>query len=188
MKRALIFFAAITMAWIALPGCQEEEKPQQEPAIKQQLSAPSQPMAGGAPTDSGGMPSSGAPMAGGGAPRMGGGPMSGGGSDMKAEDALKAAPTLAPDLAPLKAAMDKAETAYKQDPKDDKLKAAYVDATYNYGHAAMEDGQKDPRVMYRAALALYRRALKVDPKHQPSLADKNMIESIYQQMGRPIPE
>ena len=87
---------------------------------------------------------------------------------MTAEEALKEAPKADTSLASLDKAFKETETKLKKSPKDAKAKKAYVDACYKYGHQAMVNGSKSPRILYRAALALYRRALKVDPKHQPS--------------------
>jgi len=192
MKIAPLTIAAAAL--IALAGCQEPEAPQPTPALKQQAAAPAPPLANEAHPAPGEMPGAPAGMAGGSGPMSGSAPMGGGpgmpasGATMTAEDALKIVTTIDPGLAPQQAAMQKAEAAYTKSPNDAKLKTAYVNATYAFGHAVMLDGQKDQRVMYRAALALYRRALKVDPKHQPSLDDKKLIEGIYVSMGRPIPK
>ena len=68
--------------------------------------------------------------------------------------------------------------------KDKKaLAAAYADR----GYAHMTDSAASPRVMYRAALKDFRKALKVDPTNQKAKANSALIESIYRQMGRPIP-
>jgi tetratricopeptide (TPR) repeat protein len=45
-----------------------------------------------------------------------------------------------------------------------------------------------PKEKYPKALALFREALKVDPKNKVALENKNMIEQIYKSMGRPIPK
>jgi hypothetical protein len=111
-----------------------------------------------------------------------------GGKQMTTEEALKQAPKVDPSLVPLDKKFSAAAADLKKNPKDTKVKKAYVDAAYNYGHAAMMHGQQSPKVMYRASLALYRKALAVDPKHKPSLDDKNTIESIYKSMGMPIPK
>jgi tetratricopeptide (TPR) repeat protein len=110
------------------------------------------------------------------------------GPKLTVEQALQQAVKADPDLAPLEKAFKTAEAALKKKPKDAKAKKAYVDAAYKYGHSAMVAGNKQPRVLYRAALALYRRALKVDPKHQPSLDDKKVIEDIYSSMPGGIPK
>ncbi len=118
--------------------------------------------------------------------------MAGGAAGMKpptVAQAEKMAPKQDPSLAPLEKTMNAAHAKLAKKPKDAKLKAAYVQATYTYAHAVMVDRGKLPSaIQYRAALGLYRRALAVDPHHEPSLNDKNMIEAIYKQMGRPIPQ
>src|ERR1051326_4071222 len=99
---------------------------------------------------------------------------------MTCEEALKQAPKDDPGLAPLDKAFKAAEAQLKKSPKDEKIKKAYVESAYKYGHTTMMDrGKLRPAIQYRAALALYRRALAVDPKHKPSLDDKKMIEDIY---------
>lgn len=111
-----------------------------------------------------------------------------GGKKMTVAEALKAAPGTDPTLVPFEKEFKAAETKLKKSPKDAKVKKAYVDAAFKYGHEAMEKGQSSPRVMYRAALALYRKALAVDPKHKPSLAEKKLIEDIYSTMPGGIPK
>ncbi|HZO87667.1 MAG TPA: hypothetical protein VFB38_04950 [Chthonomonadaceae bacterium] len=183
------FLPAIGLAaLLALPlGCQESQNQQAGPS-GENASPQTQ---SGMPNDDihrafAARPNAGMPMGGQVPPFAGGGPMAG--KSLTPEEALKVAPTLDPNLAPLKKAMETAEANWKHNPADPQAKAAYVEATYQYGHAVMEDGQKQPRIMYRAALALYRRALAVDPGHKPSLEDKQLIESIYQSMGMPIPK
>ena len=118
-------------------------------------------------------------------------PFAGGGAGMKkmtTEEALKAAPGADPTLKPFDKEFTTAAAKLKKSPKDAKVKKAYVDAAFKYGHAAMERGQSAPRVMYRASLALYRKALAIDPKHQPSLAEKKVIEDIYRSMNIDVPK
>lgn len=111
-----------------------------------------------------------------------------GASKMTTEEAVKQAPKMSKALAPLEKAMNDAQAKWKKTPKDAKLKKAYVEATYKYARAAKLDADLPPPVKYRAALALYRKALAVDPKHKASLEEKKEIEDIYKQMGRPIPK
>ncbi len=113
-----------------------------------------------------------------------------GARSMTTDQALKQAPKLDPALVPLDKSFQTAEAKYKKSPKDASVKKAYVESAYTYGHTVMLDRGKglSPSVQYRAALALYRKALAVDPKHKPSLDDKNMIEGIYKQMGISIPK
>ncbi len=114
-----------------------------------------------------------------------------GGAGMKkmtTEEALKAAPSTDPTLVPFDKEFKAAAAKLKKSPKDAKVKKAYVDAAFKYGHAAMERGQTSPRIMYRASLALYRKALAVDPKHKPSLDEKKLIEDIYATMPGGVPK
>lgn len=115
-------------------------------------------------------------------------PFAGKAPKMTVEQALQQAVKSDETLAPLDKAFKAAEINLKKKPKDAKTKKAYVDACYQYGHQAMVNGSKQPRVLYRASLALYRRALKVDPKHEPSLKDKQLIEDIYKTMPGGIPQ
>jgi tetratricopeptide (TPR) repeat protein len=80
------------------------------------------------------------------------------------------------------------EAAYAKNPSDAATKKQLATATYEYGHTLMMDPQLSPRVKYRAALKEFRRVLELDPNHQQAASEKAMIESIYRQMGRPVPQ
>jgi tetratricopeptide (TPR) repeat protein len=112
-----------------------------------------------------------------------------GASKMTLADALKQAPKLDPSLVPLDKALDAAATKLKKSPKDAAARKAYVEAAYKYGKAAEDNNNSKltPPVQYRAALALYNKALAVDPKHAPSLLEKQKIVDVYKSMGRPVP-
>jgi tetratricopeptide (TPR) repeat protein len=112
-----------------------------------------------------------------------------GAAKMTLAEALKQAPKLDPALVPLDKAFNAAEARLKKSPKDAAAKKAYVEAAYKYGKAAEDNNNSKlpPPVQYRAALALYNKALKVDPKHQPSLTEKQKIVDVYKSMGRPVP-
>jgi hypothetical protein len=198
MKVSPLYLASIAALCLAPLGCHEEpEKPaspaQAPPFLADSKPAPSAP-GGPAHTDSAAGPDSGASgmsaPAGSDSGRMPNAPFAGGkAAPMSSEEALTKVVPMDPGLAPLEAAMKAAEAQMKAKPGDPKLKVAYADATYKFGHAVMTDQNvTNQRIKYRAALALYRRALAVDPAHRPSMDDKELIEAIYKQMGMSVPE
>jgi hypothetical protein len=93
-----------------------------------------------------------------------------------------------PKLSDLKKVRAAAKAAFEKSPKDEKSKKAYVEATVKLGTATMNAAELPPREKYRGALALYREALKLDPKNEEALENKKLIEDIYKSMGRPIPQ
>jgi hypothetical protein len=64
------------------------------------------------------------------------------------------------------------------------IAAAYAER----GTFRMNDAKAGARVKYRAALQDYRKALAADPTNAEAKANKDEIESIYKEMGRPIPQ
>jgi tetratricopeptide (TPR) repeat protein len=76
----------------------------------------------------------------------------------------------------------------KAKPKDTKLRAKAAEAYYVAGHTSMVSPKLGPKAKYRGALKFFRKALEIDPKHKKSADEKKMIEDIYKQMGRPIPQ
>ena len=86
------------------------------------------------------------------------------------------------------AAYAKAKKAFDAKKEDAAVKGEYVKATVALGDANMYSTDLDAKVKYRTALKYYREALKTDPANKEAGASKDMIESIYKQMGRPIPE
>ncbi len=116
------------------------------------------PMAGTAPGGTGAAPALNAPFAGG----MAGDP--------------NAPLTPTPDLDSIIAGLEKG--------KDKKaLAAAYA----TRGYERMTDENAGARVKYRKALEDYRVALKNDPTNEKASKNKEVIENIYRDMGRPIP-
>ena len=111
-----------------------------------------------------------------------------GGKTVTLAEAVKLAPIEDKSLAPLAKAADAADAKLKKSPKDTSAKKAYVEATYKFGYGAEYSTVLGPKVKYRAALALYRKALAVDPKHQQSLTEKNKIEDIYKNMPGGVPK
>lgn len=111
-----------------------------------------------------------------------------GGKPVTLAEAVKLAPQQDKDLVPLSKAYDAADAKLKKAPKDAAAKKAYVEAAYKFGFAAETSNALGPKVKYRAALALFRKALAVDPKHGPSLAKKTEIEEIYKGMPGGVPQ
>ena len=112
-----------------------------------------------------------------------------GGTKITVEEALAGVPKSDPKYKDFAKRLAEAEATLKEKPDDADAKKAFVEVAYEYGHDVMAGtNELTPAVKYRAALALYRRALKVDAAHQPSLDDLKSIEDVYTQMGRPIPQ
>jgi hypothetical protein len=81
-----------------------------------------------------------------------------------------------------------AMAAYAKAPTNAEAKANFVMAAASFGTANMMSETLDRKVKYKVALQYYREVLKVDPKNEEALKNKDLIEGIYKQMGRPIPE
>jgi tetratricopeptide (TPR) repeat protein len=109
---------------------------------------------------------------------------------MTCAEALKQAPKDDPELAPVAKALGDYEAKLKKTPKAVPAKKAVVDAAFKYGDMLMHlpQGKLSPRIQYRAALALFRRALELDPKHKGSMEEKQAIEDIYRNMPGGIPK
>ena len=93
-----------------------------------------------------------------------------------------------PEVEKLIAAASKLEKASKAKPKDAKLKTKAAEAYFQAGHTCMLSPKLSPRGKYRGALVQYRKALSIDPTHKKAAEEKKMIEDIYKQMGRPVPQ
>lgn len=92
-------------------------------------------------------------------------------------------------LAKFKQEHDLAKLGYTKDPASKTAKDTYVFTTVRLGLATMDAGNtQDPKVKYPAALRLFREALKVDPANADAKQNKDLIESIYKSMHRPIPQ
>lgn len=80
------------------------------------------------------------------------------------------------------------EKAYAADSSNAALKARLVAANVEYGNELTYKSELPPNEKYRKALKFYRRALELDPQQQEAAQGKNLIESIYASMGRPVPQ
>ena len=93
------------------------------------------------------------------------------------------------DLAKLEKEKDALKVAFEKAPNDAKAKEAFIKKTVELGTATMMAGDElTPKEKYGGARKFYREALKVDPDNEEATNNKKMIEDIYKQMGRPIPE
>lgn len=87
------------------------------------------------------------------------------------------------DTAALDAKIEKAEAKAKGGAQADKLAAAA--ALVERANVYRDAGQPS---LYRFALGDYRRALRYQPDNAEARAKMNEIVSIYQSMGRPVPD
>ncbi|MBI4470878.1 MAG: hypothetical protein HY650_16305 [Acidobacteria bacterium] len=80
------------------------------------------------------------------------------------------------------------EKAYAADESNKELKAELISASVAFGNDLTYKSDLPPNEKYRKALKYYRLALKLDPEQKEALEGKNLIESIYASMGRPVPQ
>ena len=166
LMKSPLFFA--TLALCAVAGCSSNTTtlvPVSNSAVGATSTTPNS-----APETSGsqGIPDSGSPVA-----SSNGQPQVPPGMSMGTSTALTPTPQLDAKIAQLSKGNNKKALA-----------AAYADR----GTERMNDGPSLPRVKYRAALADYRQALKLDPTNVQAQTNKKQIEDIYRSMGRPIPQ
>jgi tetratricopeptide (TPR) repeat protein len=93
----------------------------------------------------------------------------------------------APDQ-PLDDKVAELKSAYEKNPSDASAKKALADATFQNAQFYMYKSPLPPNQKYPKALTLYREVLKLDPSNSAAQDSVDMIESIYRQMGRPVPE
>ncbi len=112
------------------------------------------------------------------------------GKKITCAEALVQAPKDDPELVPLAKALANADAKLNKAPKAPAAQKAVVDAAFKYGDTLMHlaQGKLTPPVQYRAALALFRKALAIDPKHKGSLSEKQAIDDIYRGMPGGIPK
>jgi len=88
--------------------------------------------------------------------------------------------------APAKSVSD-LEAKLARSPNDPKVKSALAVAYAQQGEAIMMDASLPPRQKYPNALRLFRKALALNPKQPGAAEGREAIETIYKQMGMPIP-
>ena len=81
-----------------------------------------------------------------------------------------------------------AKAAYDKNPSDAAAKKAYTDAMFQNAEYYMYTSPAPPNQKYPKALALYRQVLKLEPDNVRAKESAEIIEGIYRQMGRPVPE
>lgn len=86
------------------------------------------------------------------------------------------------------AAIAMLEPAYKANPKDAAVAGELADAHLKYGDSFMYNEQLPPRAKYAPALKQYREVLVYDKNNKDAQEKIKLIEGIYKQMGRPIPQ
>jgi hypothetical protein len=57
-----------------------------------------------------------------------------------------------------------------------------------YGNVALTSSALTPKEKYPLSLQMYREVLRLDPKNKEAKSNKELIEGIYKQMGRPVPK
>lgn len=80
------------------------------------------------------------------------------------------------------------EPVYKTNQKDAEVNSTLALAHLKYGDSFMYNESLPPRQKYRPALKQYRQVLVYDPANKDAKAKINVIETIYKQMGMPIPQ
>lgn len=80
------------------------------------------------------------------------------------------------------------EPLSKANPKDAEISAALASAHLKYGDSFFNNENLPPRQKYRPALRQYRMVLNYDKQNKDAAAKIKLIESIYKQMGMPIPQ
>jgi len=85
------------------------------------------------------------------------------------------------DVSAMTAGIEKAEKAYKQDPRDAKAKEVLADAYFVRAFALTDAAQ------YRAALGDFRKGLKLNPDDKEARDMHDQIISIFKSIGREPP-
>lgn len=87
----------------------------------------------------------------------------------------------------LKENYEKSKIKYESNPNDEKAKNEFIEATVKYATDVMM-GPGAPKEKYPLALKLYDEALELKPDHEAANEGKQLILSIYEQMGRTPPK
>ncbi len=82
---------------------------------------------------------------------------------------------------------DVSYAAFKQSKSDNDKKDA-IKKSMDAGMYLTYDAQLPPKDKYKPALKYFRIVLSLDPANEEAKVNKDKIEEIYEQMGKPIPE
>ena len=80
------------------------------------------------------------------------------------------------------------EPALKAKPKSVPVQKALSEAYTGKADVAMNNAALPPRQKYPDALRSYRKAVEYDKDNKTAKEGIDMIEGIYKQMGRPVPQ
>ena len=80
------------------------------------------------------------------------------------------------------------EPALKAKPKSVEIAKALSEAYTGKGDVVMNDAALPPRQKYPDALRAFRKAVELDKNNAKAKQSIDMIEGIYKQMGRPVPQ
>jgi hypothetical protein len=76
----------------------------------------------------------------------------------------------------------------KSSPNDEQVKKVQIDAHLKYANFLMYESLLPPKEKYPSALRQYRLVATIDPANAEAKENINMIEGIYNQMQRPVPQ
>jgi hypothetical protein len=79
------------------------------------------------------------------------------------------------------------DKVYEKD-KNEANKKKFIDLHLKAGLYLTYEANLNPKEKYGPALRQFKKVLEADPKNSEALQNKQQIEDIYTQMGRPIPQ
>jgi tetratricopeptide (TPR) repeat protein len=80
------------------------------------------------------------------------------------------------------------EPALKAKPKSVEVQKTLSEAYTGKGDVLMNNAALPPRQKYPDALRAFRKAVELDKENKKAKEGADMIEGIYKQMGRPVPQ
>lgn len=80
------------------------------------------------------------------------------------------------------------EPLYQANKKNAEVSKTLAGAHLKYGDSFMYNESLPPRQKYRPALKQYRKVLVYEPQNKDAQNKIRVIETIYKQMGMPVPE